>query len=209
MLLAAVFAVALATVPPLGGRLGALGDLALRRSPLVIAAVVLQVGALTVAAGAPPALPRAAHLASYAVLGVFLWSNRSVPGLALAGLGGALNALAITVNGGVMPASPAALQEAGMPPVLERFTNSAAVEEARLPWLGDVFAIPAELPLSTVFSAGDVVIAVGVAYGLHAICGSRAGAAVRRRLRGGGASAWPRVEAGPKPRLGGRDSNPR
>ncbi len=185
MLLAVVFAIALATVPPLGGRLSALGDLELRRSSLLVAAVALQVLALTVAAGAPPVLPRAAHLASYVLLGAFLWANRRVPGLPLAGLGGALNAAAITANGGVMPASLNALREAGMAPVLDHFTNSAAVEGAHLWWLGDVFAVPAGLPLASVFSVGDVVITAGVAYGLHAACGSRASAAVTRRLPGG------------------------
>jgi hypothetical protein len=184
MLLAVAFAVALVTVPLLGGRLWALGELSFRRSRLLVAAVGLQVAALTVAADASPALPRAGHLISYVLLGAFVWANRHVAGVALASLGGALNAAAIAANGGVMPASPAALRQAGMPATLDHFTNSAALEGARLWWLGDVFAIPAGLPLAGVFSVGDVVLALGAAYGLHATCGSRLGAAVRRRVTG-------------------------
>jgi hypothetical protein len=39
--------------------------------------------------------------------------------------------------------------------------------------LGDVFYIPASWPLSNVFSVGDVLIALGVAWAVHGICGSR------------------------------------
>lgn len=40
-------------------------------------------------------------------------------------------------------------------------------------FLGDVFAIPASWPFANVFSVGDVLIAVGAAYSIHATCGSR------------------------------------
>jgi hypothetical protein len=43
----------------------------------------------------------------------------------------------------------------------------------RLAFLGDVFAVPASWPLSNVFSVGDMLIAVGLAWGVHRICGSR------------------------------------
>ncbi len=53
------------------------------------------------------------------------------------------------------------------------FRNSAAVAHPRLAFLGDVFAVPASWPLSNVFSVGDLLIAVGLAWGLLRICGSR------------------------------------
>ena len=40
----------------------------------------------------------------------------------------------------------------------------------RLPWLGDVFAIPRGWPLANVFSIGDVVIVVAVGYFAHMVC---------------------------------------
>jgi Family of unknown function (DUF5317) len=57
---------------------------------------------------------RAALLvAAYPVGSVFLAANWHLPGMPLVALGGALNLLAISVNGGVMPASPSALAGTG------------------------------------------------------------------------------------------------
>jgi len=78
--------------------------------------------------------------------------------MALTALGAALNLLAITANGGVIPASPAALAMAGLPVDEPGFQSSTAVDDPRLAFLGDVFAIPASWPLSNVFSVGDVLI---------------------------------------------------
>jgi hypothetical protein len=52
----------------------------------------------------------------------------------------------------------------------DRFANSNVVSNARLAWLGDVFAIPDGWPLRNVFSVGDVIIVVGVAYFAHTWC---------------------------------------
>jgi hypothetical protein len=90
----------------------------------------------------------------------------------LTALGAALNLLAITANGGVMPASPAALARAGLADD-PGFQNSTVLADPRLAFLGDVFAVPASWPLSNVFSIGDVLIAAGLAWGLHRVCGSR------------------------------------
>jgi hypothetical protein len=67
----------------------------------------------------------------------------------------------------------AALQRAGLPADAPGFQSSAAVADPRLAFLGDVFALPASWPLSNVFSVGDMLIAVGLAWGVHRICGSR------------------------------------
>jgi hypothetical protein len=50
---------------------------------------------------------------------------------------------------------------------------SMTVEGARLAFLGDVFAVPVSWPLSGVFSAGDVLIALGVALTILRAAGSR------------------------------------
>jgi hypothetical protein len=91
----------------------------------------------------------------------------------LVALGAALNLLVISVNGGVMPASPSALAGAGLPVNEPGFQNSTALAEPRLAFLGDVFSLPASWPLSNVFSVGDVLIALGVVWALHRICRSR------------------------------------
>jgi hypothetical protein len=53
------------------------------------------------------------------------------------------------------------------------FTNSTVLENPRLLFLGDVLAIPASWPFANVLSIGDVVIALGAAYTIHRVCGSR------------------------------------
>lgn len=55
------------------------------------------------------------------------------------------------------------------------------MDGARLQFLGDIWATPSFLPVSNVFSVGDVVITLGVWVGLHRICGSRLVPARMRR----------------------------
>jgi hypothetical protein len=170
-LVVAVVVSALA-VPLSGGRLAALLELRLRHVWAVYGAL-----GLTILGIGLPGLPDGARsillVAAYPVGAVFLAANRHVPGMVLTALGAALNLLAIAANGGVMPASPAALSRAGLPADAPGFQNSAALDEPRLAFLGDVFSIPASWPLSNVFSIGDVLIVAGLAWGLHRVGGSR------------------------------------
>jgi len=49
--------------------------------------------------------------------------------------------------------------------VLGASTNSVLLgPESRVPWLCDIFALPSWVPLATVFSVGDVLIAIGAAW---------------------------------------------
>jgi hypothetical protein len=159
-------------VPLAGGRLGALVELRLRHVWAVYAALGLAVLGVGLP-GLPDGLRSLLLVAAYPVGAVFLAANWRVPGMVLTALGAALNLLAILANGGVMPASPAALAAAGLPAAEPGFQNSSVVDDPRLAFLGDVFAIPASWPLSNVFSVGDLLIGVGLAWGLHRICGSR------------------------------------
>ena len=178
MLLGAVSLVILASVPLLGGHLARLADLRWRWPLLLPIGLGLQVLLIEVLAGAE--IPHGAlHLVSYAVIGAFVLVNLHIPGMPLIGLGGGLNAIAIAANGGVMPASRGALATAGFGPD-EGFVNSGAVEDARLGFLGDVFAVPASWPLTNVFSVGDVVLLAGLAYGVHVIADSRLAPPARR-----------------------------
>jgi Family of unknown function (DUF5317) len=172
VVLVAVVVLSALAVPLFGGRLGALAEVRLRRVWAIFAALGLAVMA-TGLPGLPDGVRSLLLVAAYPVGAVFLAANWRVPGIPLAALGAALNLLVIAANGGVMPASAAALQRAGLPADAPGFQNSAAVADPRLAFLGDVFALPASWPLSNVFSVGDMLIAVGLAWGVHRICGSR------------------------------------
>lgn len=106
-------------------------------------------------------------------MAAFLWANRAIPFLWLAALGGALNLMAISVNGGVMPASASALAAAGVEQQPGEFINSAALAHPKLAFVGDVFAVPSSLPISNVYSVGDLMLVLAALLALHTICGSR------------------------------------
>ena len=123
------------------------------------------------------------HLATYASSFVFLLVNRHIPGALLIGIGSLSNAIAIAANGGSMPADPAAWARAGLPEI-EGFENSNVAYDARVAFLGDIFAIPERWPLSNVFSVGDILIVVGGTYLAFVWC--------RRPAR---SNAWPAPDA--------------
>jgi hypothetical protein len=173
--------VVLASVLLAGGRPGLLSDTRFAGVPALVAALVVQVVILEIIPGAPHAVLAAVHVATYALGAVFVYANRRLPGMPAMALGAALNGLVIAVNDGVMPASTGALERAGLATEHAGFLNSAPVHGARLPWLGDVFASPAGLPFSNVFSVGDVLLLVGAAVFLHVAAQSRL--APRARLR--------------------------
>jgi hypothetical protein len=187
MLVALAACVALATVIITGGRLAELALVRLRHSYLVPLALGAQIMVVSLVPGSFEGLHKPVHIATYAALAAFLWSNRHLPGLVIIAVGAAGNAAAITANGGVMPASAAALARAGMPADKgTEFANSAAMESAKLSWLGDVFAVPASWPISNVFSIGDLLIAIGLTTTLHWCCQSRlaiCAARLRRKTR--------------------------
>ncbi len=173
MILFVAFALAALSVPLAGGQLSALSRLRLRSTWLVLVALLVQVVVISLVADVLAAgLLAVVHVASYGLAVAFLVVNRRVPGMILTGSGGLLNLAAIMANSGVMPASPRALELAGRVDT-HSFVNSGAVPDARLAWLGDVFAIPSFLPLANVFSVGDVLLIVGAAAMLHRTCGSR------------------------------------
>ena len=149
-----------------GSSLRGLGRVQLRQTKLVWLALAAQVLLMSVLPDSRPGLSRAAHLATYALAGLFVLANRQVPGVWVIATGGALNLAAIVANGGTMPASRRALESSGWQQDPDRFANSAVLDDPRLPWLGDVFAIPTV----SVFSVGDVVIVLGVAVLLHRVC---------------------------------------
>lgn len=158
----------LATVPLAGGRVGAIAGIRFERTALLVAAFAVQVPmAFPVV---PDAACRLLHLVSYALIAGFLVANRGLVGLPVIAAGALSNLLAIAANAGVMPASASAYERAGLAETTG-FASSAVLDSPRLLALGDVFAIPASLPLHNVFSIGDVCIAIGAFLAVHAACG--------------------------------------
>ena len=166
-----------------GGSLRGLADLPLRYGWLVLLGLAIQIvvfGDLLPAGALPDVLVRAVHVASYLLLLGGLALNLHV-GARVLGLGAFSNALVIAANGGYMPVLPEAARAAG---VLERLeaaarqevvTNAALLDERTLlPFLGDVFAIPAGLPFANAFSIGDVLIGLGATLLIAQAMGKRA-----------------------------------
>jgi hypothetical protein len=84
----------------------------------------------------------------------------------LAAFGMALNTLVIALNGGHMPQSPEAALSIWDASRFDpnRLQNVVPLgPETRLPWLADIFAEPVWLPRPNVVSAGDILLALGVA----------------------------------------------
>jgi hypothetical protein len=166
------------------GSLGAVSAIRLRSPWMVFVAMVLQIAVINVLEHALPHVVAAwVHVVSYALAAAFLYVNRRISGLWVVACGAALNVAPIVANGGVMPASPAAVARAGRAEPSDKFANSAATAHAELAWLGDVFAVPAGYPLANVFSVGDVVLVLGAGVVLHRASGSRL---VGRRRAGEG-----------------------
>jgi Family of unknown function (DUF5317) len=163
-----------------GSDLRRLGRLRWRHTWLVWLALADQVLVISVLPDSNR-VSAGAHLASYVLAGMFVVLNHRSAGTLVIGAGGLLNLAAITANGGVMPASPAALKASGWLPAPGHFANSAAVSDPRLGFLGDVFATPSWSPVHSVFSVGDVLIVVGVALFLRETC--RVGGAESQEVR--------------------------
>jgi hypothetical protein len=186
MLMVAAFAALALTVPLAGGKVAVLARARLARVPLLLGALALQVVVISVVPGAPDALLVGGHLLSYGLALGFLWANRTIVGLWIVIAGTALNVVAITANGGVMPADSAALERAGRATEAGVFENSAVLADPRVRFLGDVFAVPDGVPFANVFSVGDVLIVVGAAVALHELSGSRFAPWARRRASSAG-----------------------
>jgi hypothetical protein len=162
MALALPLAFGLVVAPALGGRWSALGQLRLRLVGVFYAAIALQLAAFPFKALPWRTSDRAGvalWLCSYALFVVACAANASIPGVPFVAAGMLLNVLAITTNGGHMPALASALRAAGLHFVRSR--NSAVLPSPHLAWLVDRWALPGWVPWGNVFSVGDVLIAGG------------------------------------------------
>lgn len=185
MLMLVVIAVCLLSVRLTGGRIGRLADLRLRMPGLALGGIGVQILIIAIVPGqALEGLHEPLHVLSYALLGAFGWVNRRTAGVPIVIAGGALNALAIIANGGVMPADPALAGTIAHTARPGEFINSAADADARLAFLGDVIATPDAFPLQNVYSPGDVVIVLGLLVVVHAACHVQKAASSRARPTG-------------------------
>lgn len=168
-----------------GGRLAALTNLHIRWLGVAIAGLVFQVALFSpMVAERVGDLGPPLYVASTLAVFVVLLRNLHLPGLPVVAVGAVLNLLVIIANGGYMPSDPAAWRAlsgvAALP--TETYTNSVLMGPGTaLPWLADLFVLPRPIPLANVFSVGDVLIAVGIAW------------CIARSMRQRDASDWRRA----------------
>src|SRR3954471_20254036 len=160
---------------PAGGRLDNLANIRLRFLPLLFLGVIVRFGTeLGLSYGLTffevlrvPLLGLA-----YGLLLFTLWRNRAYPGLVLAFVGIALNAIAIMANGGYMPVWDRAFVEAGLTgPINSQIhyilSSGDPAFLLRLGFLGDIIPIPVP-PVQNVASIGDIFLTAGLAFFLFA-----------------------------------------
>lgn len=145
-----------------GGRLEGLSALGFRWAPLAVGGLIVQI-VLFSEAGNRLAGPFAPAIYVLSTLAVFLAVARNgrLVGMPIVAAGALSNLLAITANGGFMPADPGALEMAGFGGP-GTHTNSVVLVHPALQPLTDIYALPAGIPLANVFSVGDVLIGVGI-----------------------------------------------
>ena len=168
ILVVLVLAIALALLR--GGRLANLAALNIRWRGVIILGFLVQVlifSSFWQERSETRSLTQFAYIVSLCLLSAALAVNYRIPGMKLIAFGFFLNFIAIAANGGYMPASLPALESAGLPLAQpgQVYSNSIGMSpDARLPFLGDIFAIPKEFIFSNVFSVGDVLIALGAVW---------------------------------------------
>ena len=146
----------------LRGSLDGLFALGFRWAPLAVGGLLVQLVLFT-AAGDSVAGSLGPPIYILSTLAVFVSVARNwrIAGMPIVAIGALSNLIAITANGGFMPADAAALAEAGFNGAGDH-TNSVVLADPVLRPLTDIFALPAAVPLANVFSVGDVLIGVGV-----------------------------------------------
>lgn len=157
-----------------GGRIDALVSIRLRYLALLVAALVLRFGTSWLIAegdNVADALRVPLYGASFGLVALVLWLNRSQPGLLLVMVGVLSNGLAVLVNAGWMPYYPPALDVAGL--TIADLTPSSFF--TALPMdigagfllqagpFGDVVPLPIPY-LRNVISLGDIAISVGLGW---------------------------------------------
>jgi hypothetical protein len=155
-----------------GGKLGNLQTLPFRYGWVALLAFALQLVLMRYPLPATEGMLGTRTLlllGSYGLLVGVVWANRGLPGLYLLGAGLLLNLAVMVANGGFMPVTPEALQQAGLTHLAlgaEAGSRVAAAKDIILPrvdthlWvLSDIFILAP--PVGTAFSLGDLFLALG------------------------------------------------
>ena len=161
------------------GSLAGFGLARFRLLPLLLLAVFIQVLIFTPILGQTAFVDSTGqyiYMATILLTLVVYYKNVHIPGLVIILVGALLNGLVIFANGGYMPTRAELLDEAGRLENVqqseeaqaagERMTHTNSVisdDDTPLEFLGDIFALPDDWPLSNVYSIGDIFIAVGAA----------------------------------------------
>lgn len=174
-----------------GGGIPKLADLKLRWLWVLGLALALRIAAVQLrsANALDPAVASIAFVSVYLLLFAWLWGNWRVPGLQVAAVGIALNAIAILLNRGAMPVWSDAFTAAGFSlgeiagdPFHQLLTTgSITTFIARGGLFGDVVPIPIPL-IRDVVSIGDVLLAFGIGWAIVAAM-TRIDAPVRAGLQ--------------------------
>jgi hypothetical protein len=157
-----------------GGSARRLANLPLRSGWIALVAFSLQIYIIYFPEPVSEGLfsPRVGLLIfSVALLFVFVWKNRLLAGMWLIALGFLANLGVMLLNGGYMPITEEAIAQVGRSKSIlssEPYSRVRATKdivlprEATLAWLlSDIFILPPPFPIPTVFSLGDLLIAVG------------------------------------------------
>ena len=154
-----------------GGRPGNLARLHLRWPGLIFLALVIQVTIFTSWLPVPGSLLPILYVLSNVIALTWLGRNFRIQGMACVALGAVSNLAAILANGGRMPVDGVLLSRARGAAAAAAITsgqvpsNSVLLDaHTRLLWLTDRFLLSAPFPFPTVFSVGDVLIGLGVAW---------------------------------------------
>jgi MFS family permease len=163
----------------MSGRLQRLAEYRWRAPWLIWVALGIQVPLFSpLATGLSAVWAAVLHIISYGLLIAFMTLHRGV-GFGPMACGTLLNLVAIVANGGLMPVTEDAWTTA-FPGMIHEGANSVLGDGRPLWFLGDVMALPSWLPLTNVFSIGDVLLAIGLVY---VVCRVATGAHERPRSR--------------------------
>ena len=167
-----------------GGRLSRVAEAPLRSSWLLFAGVAVQVGVDVAALRGllldASTLGWVLLLVSQLLVVTWVALNWQLPGMVLVALGLALNATVMAANG-AMPVHVDAITALGVERVeLTGGKHTVLTADTRLPWLADIWPLPA---LRSIISVGDVVLAAGLLPVTHALMSYRPTAERRGKAR--------------------------
>ncbi|MHB8590106.1 MAG: DUF5317 domain-containing protein [Candidatus Dormibacteraceae bacterium] len=145
-----------------GGRLDNLARLRFRWPWFVVAVLVVREATLLTPLNRVDGVQYVYLVALAALVAWTLWHVRRIAGIWLVSAGSALNLMVIAANGGRMPVAPdlagslAQRGHSGQYTLMTSYTH--------LNWLADWIALPGPMGrvLPEAYSAGDVIVAVGI-----------------------------------------------